>query len=237
MRATKSTHAQPGETMGFHSQLLEATRPDREAMLALPIRRDGGAGRVTRDEYLRFLHEAYHHVRHTVPLLMGCGARLPARLDWLREAVASYIAEELGHEQWILDDIAAAGGEPAATAGGHPAPATELMVAYAWDTVQRGNPVGFFGMVLVLEGTSAAIASGAAEAIEHALGLPRSAFGYLRSHGDLDQEHIGFFAAQMDRIGDPGDRAAIVHAARMFYRLYGGVFQSLRPAAALAEAA
>ena len=32
--------------------------------------------------------------------------------------------------------------------------ATELMVAYAYDTIARGNPVGFFGMVHVLEGTS-----------------------------------------------------------------------------------
>ena len=29
-----------------------------------------------------------------------------------------------------------------------PSPATELMVAYAYDTIHRGNPVSFFGMVL-----------------------------------------------------------------------------------------
>ena len=34
-----------------------------------------------------------------------------------------------------------------------------------------------------------------------------------------------------------GDQAAVVHAARMFYRLYAGVFESLRGPAALAEAA
>ena len=47
-----------------------------------------------------------------MPLLMACGARLPARLEWLRGAVAEYIEEEYGHEQWILNDIAACGGEP-----------------------------------------------------------------------------------------------------------------------------
>jgi uncharacterized protein YjeT (DUF2065 family) len=41
--------------------------------------------------------------------------------------------------------------------------------------VQRINPVGFFGMVLVLEGTSVALASRAAAVIRQALNLPDNA--------------------------------------------------------------
>jgi pyrroloquinoline quinone (PQQ) biosynthesis protein C len=223
---------------GFHARLLAATAAERASLLATPIIRDAVAGRVGRSDYLAFLGEAYHHVRHTTPLLMACGARLPARLEWLREAVAEYIAEEIGHQNWILDDIAAAGGDRDAVANGQPNPATELMVAYAYDTIARHNPVGFFGMVLVLEGTSVALATRAAEVIEQSLALPRSAFSYLRSHGDLDIEHTGFYERLMDRLDDAGDQAAVVHAARMFYRLYAGVFASLRRAdAALAVAA
>jgi len=224
--------------MGFYAELLAATVADRDRFSATPVLRDGAGGRITRAEYLAFLGEAYHHVRHTVPLLMACGARLPSRLEWLRSAVAEYIEEELGHQEWILDDIRHAGGDPGRVREGQPAAATELMVAYAWDTVQRRNPAGFFGMVLVLEGTSVALATRAADAIESSLALPRNAFSYLRSHGDLDQAHIGFFESLMDRLDDAGDRAAVVHAARMFYRLYGDVFRALRPVAAdLAAAA
>ena len=61
----------------------------------------------------------------------------------------------------------------------------------------RRNPVGFFGMVHVLEGTSVALALHAADRIQQALGLPTRAFTYLRSHGELDQEHI------KDLAGDP----------------------------------
>jgi hypothetical protein len=38
----------------------------------------------------------------------------------------------------------------------------ELMVAYLYDLIARGNPVGLFGMVNVLEGTSIALATQAA---------------------------------------------------------------------------
>ena len=214
--------------MNFHQILLDQTRAERGDLLSIPIIQDALAAKIARDDYIAFLTQAYHHVRHTVPLLMACGARLPARLEWLRTAVGEYIEEEMGHQEWILDDLQACGADRDAVAGSEPAHATEMMVAYAYDTITRGNPVGFFGMVLVLEGTSVALATRAAETIETSLGLPRTAFSYLRSHGDLDIEHVGFFEGLMDRLDDPGDRAAVVYAARRFYRLYGDVFRGLR---------
>ena len=213
--------------MTFSAELRAATAPDRDELLSAPIITDCLAGRVSHDSYRAFLTEAYHHVKHTVPLLMACGARLPERLEWLRRGVAEYIDEEYGHEQWILVDLAEAGFDAAAARDAVPLPETELMVSYAYDTVQRGNPVGFFGMVLVLEGTSAAIATGAAEIISARLELPRRAFKYLLSHGSLDQQHVGHFDGLIDRLDDAADRAAVRHAARMFYRLYGDVFRAL----------
>ncbi|AVP97272.1 biliverdin-producing heme oxygenase [Ahniella affigens] len=222
----------------FHDRLLAETSAERSALLSIPIIQEALSGRIRREDYLSFLTEAFHHVRHTVPLLMACGARLPARLEWLRTAVAEYIEEEVGHHEWILDDLAASGANRDASAASTPAEATELMVAYAYDTIARRNPVGFFGMVLVLEGTSVALATRAAETIEASLGLPRNAFSYLRSHGDLDIEHTGFFERLMNQLDDPDDQAAVIHAAKRFYKLYGDVFRGLRAATpALAVAA
>ena len=213
--------------MSFANALRLATDADRRRLLSAPIITDCLAGVVSRDSYHAFLTQAYHHVKHTVPLLMACGARLPERLERLRHGVAGYIEEEYGHEQWILHDLTEAGFDATAARDGGPSPETELMVSYAYDTVQRGNPVGFFGMVLVLEGTSAAIATRAAEIIAARLELPRRALSYLLSHGSLDQQHVGHFDSLIDGLDDTADRAAVLHAARMFYRLYGDVFRAL----------
>lgn len=213
--------------MAFHDELLRATEAERAALLGTPIIRQALAGQVSRAQYLAFLTQAYHHVKHTVPLLMSCGGRLPERLEWLRAAIAEYIEEEIGHDEWILGDIDAAGGNAEAVRQGEPALATELMVVYAYDQIQRRNPVGFFGMVLVLEGTSVALATHAATVLQQALALPKQAFTYLTSHGNLDVEHTRFFAQLMDRLNDARDQAAVTHCARMMYRLYGDVFRSL----------
>jgi len=224
--------------MSFHTQLLMQTQTERDGLLSVPIIQSALAGQISQQDYLNFLGQAYHHVRHTVPLLMACGARLPARLEWLRTAVGEYIEEEMGHQEWILDDMAAAGADRAEAAASAPSLATELMVSYAYDTIQRINPVGFFGMVLVLEGTSVALATRAANTIQSSLGLPRNAFSYLLSHGDLDIEHVGFFVGLMDRLDDASDQQAVIHAARRFYVLYGDIFRTLRTnGARLAEAA
>jgi hypothetical protein len=101
------------------------------------------------------------------------------------------------------------------------------MVSCAWDVVQRDNPVGFFGMVFVLEGTSVALATQAADALRAGLGLPAAAFTYLYSHGSLDQEHVGLLRSLLERLEEPEDRAAVVQAARRFFLLYAGIFRSL----------
>jgi len=218
--------------MPFFEELQRRTSTARAELFAVPVIQECLDGRVTRAQYLAFLTQAYHHVRHTVPLLMACGARLPATHEWLRTAVGHYIAEETGHEEWILSDIAACGGDADAVRRALPAPATELLVAYVYDFIARRNPVGFFGMVHVLEGTSQALATRAAQVIRAGLGLPAEAFTYLSSHGSLDQEHVRFFAGLMDRIDAAEDREAVLHVAGMVYRLYGNVFRGLPRAGA-----
>ena len=213
--------------MGFFDELQQSTASERATLLAAPIIQDALSGRIRLHQYVAFLSQAYHHVRHTVPLLMACGSRLDARLGWLRSATAEYIAEDNGHEEWILSDIAACGADAEAVRNSLPNACTEMMVAFAYHQIDRCNPVGFFGMVQVLEGTSVSIATDAAGGISTALGLPANAFSYLRSHGSLDIEHVGFFRGLMDRLEDPADREAVLHCARRFYRLYGDVFRSL----------
>ncbi len=213
--------------MTFFEQLQHETQAAQAGLQSIPIIQRALTGQVTREQYIAFLTQAYHHVKHTVPLLMACGARLDSDKEWLREAIAHYVEEEIGHQEWILNDIRACGGDAEAVRHGQPAFETELMVSYAYDTIARCNPVGFFGMVHVLEGTSVQLATYAAAAIQQSLGLPKQAFTYLNSHGSLDLEHVDFFRDLVNRLDDDAGKAALVHCANAVFRLYGDIFRSL----------
>lgn len=213
--------------MNFHERLFERTTEQCEYLLAAAVIQRALAGDITRNLYVAFLTQAYHHVRHTVPLMMAVGSRLPERLSWLQQELLHYLEEEQGHEQWILNDIEAAGGDRVTAAQSQPDLATDAMVAFAYDTVMRRNPVGFFGMVHVLEGTSVALALRAADQLQATLALPNRAFTYLRSHGTLDQEHVHHLAGILNRLDCSDDHEAVVRCAQAVYWLYGNMFRRL----------
>jgi hypothetical protein len=101
------------------------------------------------------------------------------------------------------------------------------MIAYAYDMIHRVNPIGFFGMVLVLEGTSTAVATQAGEKLMTNLNLPKKAFSYLLSHGSLDICHVSFYESLMNQVTDKNDQAMIIHSAKVFYKLYGDIFRDI----------
>ena len=218
--------------MTFFEHLQNSTAAERARLVDSAIVADALSGNVTYDQYIEFLSRAFHHVKHTPSLLMACGARLSDDREWLRAEVAQYAQEEIGHHEWILNDIAAAGGDAAAIRASAPEFNTELLVAYAYDTIMRRNPVGVFGMVYVLEGTSIRLATNVAQAVKNALRLPANAFTYLTSHGALDVEHMGHFERLMNRLDHEGDRAAVEHCAKVCFRLYTNVLTGIESKAA-----
>lgn len=218
---------QPGLYQSFYDRLVTQTGPDRATFQQIAQIQDALRGCVSRDSYLAYLREAYHHVKHTVPLMKLTRSKLTSAHGWLREALSEYIAEETGHELWILNDIQNAGGDPDAARMGSPNSATARMVAYAYDYITLVNPVGFFGMVYVLEGTSIELATRGAHALMQALELPPTCFSYLLSHGELDAGHLAFFRRLMDKMANEDDQAAIIEVAGAMFRLFGAVFGSI----------
>jgi heme oxygenase len=211
----------------FFERLIVETTEGRARIAAVPQIQDGLAGRLSHPTYVAYLTEAYHHVKHTVPLMEAAKAALSLRHEPFRDALDSYIGEERGHEAWILDDIANCGGDPEAVRTGRPRDATQAMVDYVYGYIACSNPMGVFGMILVLEGTSVSLAAQGVAALSASLGLGPECFSYLSSHGSLDQEHMAFFHALMDRVDEPADQAAIVQVAQNVFRLFAGVFEAI----------
>ena len=83
--------------MTFHQRLLADTEDARQRLLATPIIQGALRGTVSIPSYVAFLTEAFHHVRHTVPLLTAARDALRPHQAWLRDALDEYIVEEPGH--------------------------------------------------------------------------------------------------------------------------------------------
>jgi heme oxygenase len=222
--------------MSFFLRLRQATEVERQALFCVPQIVDGLHGRINREAYIAYLAQAYHHVRHTVPLMRLARSRMKPGYSGLAAALDTYIEEEMGHEAWILHDIAASGGHASNVAVSAPNAATSAMVRHAYRAVGQGNPLALFGMIFVLEDTSAAIASRGAAGLAASLGLGPECFTYLSSHGELDQEHLQHFTQLTEQIQDPDDQADIIDMARQIYRLFADLFRSIPHEQGLAHA-
>lgn len=213
--------------MNFYQRLVTETVDGQMELASTPQIQDGLMGRISRETYIAYLTEAYHHVKHTVPLMNEARAGMDEAHQRFVEALDEYIAEETGHEHWILNDIKNCGGDPEAVRTGPPRPATLTMTDYAYDYIRGANPMGFFGMVFVLEGTSVRLATQGAEAVAKTLGLGPECFSYLTSHGALDMEHLTFFEKLMNQVDDPADQAAIIEVAKAIFQRFAAVFRSI----------
>ncbi len=214
----------------FYQRLIDETHAARDAFFATPMLLDAAQNGVERGLYVNYLTQAYHHVRHTCPLLATAMGRCHHADQTLRDALIDYIDEEKGHEKWILDDIAFIGGEAAvakATAYEGDA-AVRIMVGYMYYAINHISPYAMLGMVHVLEGTSVDIASVAADAIAKRLELrPTKGFRYLTSHGAVDTEHVKFFENLVNTISDRHQQNIIIDTAQIVYRLWGQMYSDL----------
>lgn len=214
----------------FYDDLLAATQADRERFLSIPLITEAVAHGAGRALYLGFLNSAYHHVRYTVPLLQRAAELCGPGDAALAAGLAEYVSEETGHDEWILDDIAALGGDAEASRHARPPLAVRVLVAHAYHLMAEEGPYALLGMVHVLEGMSVALAVRAAQSIRASVGAEGDGgFSYLTSHGGLDVGHVETFAKLLDAIDSPERRATIITAAREFYELYGNVFRTLAP--------
>lgn len=212
--------------IALYDRLMAETAEARAQFLAIPLIRRGLDGDVAPALYFDFLNQAYHHVRHTCPLLSFAAAKTDDP-DY-RDALYTYIGVEQGHEDWILEDIAAIGGDALRATLAPPRPPCGAMIGYAYYAIEWISPYALMGMVHVLEGMSMLLATRAAKAMSRSFGRPAGeGFRYLTSHGAFDVEHSAFFRDVINRIEAPWAGEAIIHCAKMMYWLYGNIFRDL----------
>ncbi len=216
-------------SLRFYDLLLTETATEQARFMSVPVIRHAVENGVDRDLYLDYLACAYHHVKHTCPLLGLALSRCDEQDQSYRAGLLDYLDEEKGHEAWILDDIRALGGDADAVRQALPPFPVRMMVAYANYAIERISPYALLGMVHVLEGMSVALARAAASSITTKLKVDPSqgGFSYLTSHGHLDEDHVAAFAVLLDQIDTPERREIIIQSAKDFYQLFGDVFRFL----------
>ena len=186
-------------------------------------------GNLTKALYISFLTQWYHILKHTLPIILATQSRLTEETEWLTDVIGEFTEQMVSNEELILNDIAVCGGDVEQVRHSRAHITTELMVSYAYDTVNRINPLGILGMHHVLEGAVLSLAHRSADNIGNTSLVPKDALTYLYTHGSLLQDNADVFIGVMNRIDRSEDRNQIIRSAQIFYKLYADIFLSLSP--------
>jgi hypothetical protein len=152
--------------------------------------------------YPALLFRSHCNARATVAVLEAAAARLetmvgddpvaPGLLAFLR----GFIPEEMGHDEWLLEDLEALGIDRREVLARTPPPAIAALVGAQYYWIAHHHPVSVLGYCFVTETAPVPVAE--VEDLIHRTGLPPAAFRTILRHAAIDLKH----AADMERIVD-----------------------------------
>ena len=189
---------------------------------------DALAGQSASADYIAYLTNVYHYARFS-PVIMAAAA---SRACTTHEKLATYLlhhaAEEQGHEQWALEDLAKLGVPAAAVARCRPVPACAAMVGYVHNLATTANPVAIMGWMYILEAVGADIGTTAGEQLGAAHSQAAAPTRFVAGHGEADTDHTVEITAQIEaHIQTSIDRADVCETARVVSYLYTTMFRQI----------
>ncbi|HEY8027478.1 MAG TPA: iron-containing redox enzyme family protein [Burkholderiaceae bacterium] len=180
---------------------------------------------LTREHYMKFVKDLYPMVWNFVPAMASAAGRCGDEVADIRYALYRHIAEEMGHEKWVLEDAEAIAGPDFSrlVATTPPSWPIEALVAYNYHLIDRVHPVSVLGMVFVLELVSQRLAAKVAASVRQSLGLDQSSdrgVKFLSHHGTADQAHLREMALTINSIADRHLQQIVTRAVEVNFQLF-----------------
>ena len=140
-----------------------------------------------------YMFRLYCAVRAVVPLMETARARAMAMAATCPVAallvpyLQDHIAEETGHDQWLLEDLEVLGLSRSEVLSRPPARTVAALVGSQYYWVQHVHPVGLLGYMAMFEGYPPARQE--IDQVQGATGYGAEAFRTHLLHADLDPHH------------------------------------------------
>jgi hypothetical protein len=167
-----------------------------------------------REVYVSLLRLLFSEVRASVPLLLAAERAACERtaddevatglIGWLRE----HALEEQHHDEWLLEDYAATGGDPDELLRQPGSPTIAAMVGSVYYWTLHAHPVAIMGYCAVLEGNPPSRVF--IDQLQARTGFSVRSFHTLRQHSDVDVDHGAELFSLIDRLPLESEHEALV---------------------------
>jgi pyrroloquinoline quinone (PQQ) biosynthesis protein C len=137
-----------------------------------------------------------------------------------------HIPEEQGHDLWLLEDIAALGGDVQRIRGLPPSAAVAAMSGAQLWWIEHAHPVALLGHAEVLECSPPQLEM--LDEFERRTGVPAAATRFFRRHAVIDVRHRDEIHQMLDELPLTAEHEQLIgvsalHTAGLLIRLYDGL--------------
>ncbi len=212
--------------MSFFIELIEMTDASRRELETLDKVHAMIHGGLPLEEYRALLHDLYHIVWHFCPIMATAASRCGERHRDVRYELYERIAEEKGHESWVMEDILAVGGSESQASSRPPSLPVQAMIAFNYYSAERVHPCSVLGMLYMLEVVSSVYGGRVADSIARSLGrsVDGGGFKFLSSHATMDVEHMAKLNRLIKTIEDPLAQESIINSTRVNFHQFSSMF-------------
>jgi hypothetical protein len=195
-----------------------ASRLRRKIDFALPLLFSTGdaiyKNQNGRERYCEYLIVLHGMIRASVPLMEKAVeiAECKHRDDPVAAGVANYlrqhIPEEVGHDEWLLQDLEVIGINPSVALSRVPSCSVAALVGAQYYWILLFHPLALLGYIAVMEGYPPA--NERIDQLAERTGLPNGAFRTLRKHAILDPHHRDALDNILDALPLTSDQEALL---------------------------
>lgn len=216
----------------FFAELITRTDEDRRAFETHPKVLDAVANGMSVPRYQALLLELYHVVWHFNPVSAAAASRMgdPSQdaLQPVRHFLYEHMHEEMGHEQWVLNDLEAIGVTGADARAHTPGVFTLALNGYNHSAAVRKHPASALGMLYALEVIASVYGGPFASAIRESLLLDGDrGVSFIASHASLDAEHMAELRQVINLLKDEDALAAMVESVRVNFHHFTRILESI----------
>lgn len=224
--------------LSFFDELVCETAVEQAKFRAIPIILRAASNGVDRTAYLDFLAVAHDLIRQSNRLTQSALSRCDETDGLLRTWLQDQLAADSRHEEWLLDDLGAFGGDPDLARRAAPSQAVAALAAYAGSAIGTVGPYALLGLRHVLNYVSLVLSRTATLTMRSSLEADPaiSGFSCFLRLGQRSYEDALKFPFHLDQMDTPEQRKVVIQAAKRFFPLLGDVFLGMSQSRKISEA-
>jgi pyrroloquinoline quinone (PQQ) biosynthesis protein C len=212
----------------FFIDLVTRSDEARRDFETHPVVLDAVAHGMSVERYRTLLLELYHVVWHFNPACAAAASRIGDEHRSVRYHLYEHMHEEMGHEQWVLNDLEAVGVTREAALVHRPAVYTLALNGWNYWAADRRHPCSVLGMLYALEVIASVYGGPFATALKERLLLEgERGISFIGSHASMDVKHMAELRVVLNTIDDAAARDAVVESALINFHHFTRIIESV----------